>query len=85
MGIRTWPIARSMRDSLCRLGLPQRLGDGQPYDAESYRSFPSLEEVAGDGCCRAILSELLGDPGLVAWWTTAEVLKTSGLSGRGSR
>lgn len=48
------------------------------------RSFPSLEEVAGDGWCRAILSELLGDPGLVAWWTTAEVLKTSGLSGHGA-
>ena len=84
MEIRTWPIARSTRDGLCRLGLPQRLGDGRPYVKDSYQSFPSLEEVAGDGWCSAILSELLGDLGLVAWWTTTKVLKESGLSGRGA-
>jgi|GEM_PF-5531511 len=79
MDLRTWPIARSIKGTLCHLGIPQRLGDGKPYTQEHYQSFPSLEEIAGENWYSEILALLLGKNRWVAWWTTKRVLKNSGL------
>lgn len=80
METRTWPIARSNQGGLCKLGIPQRLGDGKLYTHNSYQASPSLDEVVGDVWCPSILAKLIGNAGFAAWWTTTKMLQKSGLS-----
>lgn len=79
MRITTWPISRTDKDDVCRIGIPQRLGDGKCYSEDTYHSFPSLEEAVGEDWVSLVLSMLVEREGLLAWWIRTGVFKKSGL------
>jgi hypothetical protein len=73
----TWPISRTTKGGWTYLGIPDRLGSGglwQPGD-----SFPTLEEVAGEGWSSSILSALLPAERAWAWWTRNDAYRSTKL------
>jgi hypothetical protein len=75
-----WPITVETNAGWTYIGIPDRLGDGQPLRADD--RFPTLEQLAGDNWSGAILRQLLAEPRAWAWWTRTESYKGAGLSGQ---
>ena len=65
-----WPITVKTSAGWTYLGIPDRLGDGGLRRADD--SFPTLEQIAGEGWSAEILRQLLSEQRAWAWWTRTE-------------
>ena len=74
-----WPISRVNKHNLNMIGIPQRLGDDQLHSKDTFDSTPCLEEIVGENWESSLLSKLLQEERILAWWTSTKVFKKSGL------
>src|SRR4051794_36175660 len=77
---RTWPIARGDAGELALLGVPQRLGRGDPPTRETFDQFLPLEAVGGEGWLAQVLAALLPRSLAWAWWAPSRAVGVARLS-----
>jgi hypothetical protein len=70
-GVEGWPVARATGSRYVVFGLPDRLGDGNPYTSENYATFRSLEELGVDDWNLAVLNALVPVDRCLAVWASA--------------
>lgn len=76
----TWPVAVRVLQGHTLIGIPERLGDGKPYERERYQAFPSLEAVAGEDWLATVLARLLPTDRPWGWWTRGEIFAKTRLA-----
>src|ERR1051326_8050492 len=73
----TWPISQRQTANWTCIGIPDRLGDGRPWQTTD--AWPTLEELAGEDWSGSVLRQLLPVDRTWMWWTRSELYRQAKL------